>query len=1420
MTQMKKYLLKLLGLILSKLFLAQTLYAIDATAIPITEVILNTDGTQVIQTSSGQGGLNDANSNVPVNIESITVNDGGSSVILDNFATVDISINNITQDVYDRNWTIFSHNNGVRVGSTNSSFQSELETVLGTTDIRDYISNNDELNYIHMWDIIYNSFTVDSDDYMLYQERDGNSPFSLQPLDSSGNLLGQRVYFNAGDMTWDTGYDIGDGSNIDDYQNPIFGIIKVSQFDIGSNKIYGFRYWSQGSDSKFYALSPNTFAPPVTLTCTDIERSFSSPANSLGGSMMLNNNAKINGTINDEVNTQDWTNNGAICDSNPCVMSNTIVSPYSFAFDAGNGSDGWGSVNTTYSTNKSFEGMNLNTSDSITFENDIVVRFRNNFSPSGTININGNVTIYATGFNQNSGSHINVIGGSLTIIANDIVLDSASTITPSDLLCLANNQLTLNEGVILKGYLYSNGTLILNRNSIVNGAVTADNLIMNEDSTINYDVGGCESVGSPFSCSSESLLFTSEKLATYTEAYKINLSEGNVTIQKSFGTSHINATGYNIENNYVYGYEYGSSSIVKIDSNYKVEQLNIAGLPTAEYYLGDVSLDGIYYLANRDKDGENRIQEIQKVDISTQTLLPKITLQYPIDMKKILSADFAFNPKDNKIYTVNAVNNQLMRIDPNSGVVEELGYVGNIGNTYSVIDFFDKDGNFYFYTNESQKIYRIVISNPSNINPVATKFINMLNVATSGDGARCANASISAKPIIDISDSQVIEGHNGTKNIVFTVTSDRDIEYAEGLKLSYVLSDGSAKAGSDYNPYTGSFFMFAGTKTYNLSLPVIKGDKDIEGNEDFFIHFTTPVADKNATFLDKNNTAIGIIINDDFDIRINAMTQPSAGFDGNITTQIVNKNFDLIIKAYDFTRNIVISDMNITKIDIIDDTETISTWGLGAQTNVDGIAVATTSVNRALKIADIKIYADHNGTTYESIATDNFAVRPDRFTLSLPSTNKSGESFTIDIKAIDFANNPTSQYNESINTSFDINFTEKKPHCVIGNIDLSNIKFTNGEAIEDINYSEAGELDFNISEIAGREFALVDKDDTSDAQRYIIPATASSINFTAGYFTIDSWSLSNGAPSFTYYSDTSDIDEMHTELNATIKVYSATGTLLTNYDSMCYAKDTNLLVNYSIFGNTTNRLIWADKNNTQVHNGLGINGSFTFDIDRTRFEHGITKPVIYINFERDKTTPKNPLRLTITELNATDTDGISNNAIPITIKESDFYYGKMNTPDYSNSGKEHNITVYHEVYCKDCNKSIFNYANARESIDSIYWYILNNAQYTGGGKFTDIKSVNNPFNDNPDVFTSGHSNFIKINNEDLIEFKILKSPLKDRFIYSPSSWLIFNRFNSSADTNYCRINITSSAGWAGKGKQGGTTVDQDISRKGLRKMDW
>ncbi len=564
------------------------------------------------------------------------------------------------------------------------------------------------------------------------------------------------------------------------------------------------------------------------------------------------------------------------------------------------------------------------------------------------------------------------------------------------------------------------------------------------------------------------------------------------------------------------------------------------------------------------------------------------------------------------------------------------------------------------------------------------------------------------------------------------------------------------------------------------------------------------------------------------DIIINAKTTNSAGFDGNITTQIVKQNFNLTVVAYDKITNSPIKDMAITRLEIVQTNGTVVTfWSGSKMTNANGETEINIKSDKAIKIANIKIYGNYKGKDYNNQATDDFAIRPASFTLDFPTKKIAGEPFLADIKAVDATDNPTQGYNETSNSSFKIYNKDKLAHCLDGVIDLSGINFSNGSVSGNVKYSEVGEVDFNISEIPGQEFALVDADDTTPTQRFISSSNIKTMEFTVADLKIKEWALSNGDRKFTYFANETDIENMGAELNVTIEAINMDGNVTKNYKSGCYAKDVELNLDYSVYAQDAykQKLIWQEDAISPSYKGskLEFNGShdgiLAIEVNSTKFNDGLNTQKALINFDREINQEKNPLRFTAKELKANNIDVAGTASIEDKIV--DFYYGRMHVPDYDGSGEKHNIVVFHEVYCKKCNKGKFTYTAGKESSDAIFWYILKKEDYVDNeDRFEFIKGAKGGIKDatKPTAAVTVLSTTVTPNNKDLMTFKIPNTPFRDRIIYEPSHWLVFNRFSDTKVRQSFILNITASGNWSGKGKAG-QSVDGASTQK-YNKMDW
>ena len=254
----------------------------------------------------------------------------------------------------------------------------------------------------------------------------------------------------------------------------------------------------------------------------------------------------------------------------------------------------------------------------------------------------------------------------------------------------------------------------------------------------------------PLTCNHEAIVnyVTSGNFSTGTQHIeKFNLADGSLVSDTPVnGLRGVTSLGYNMVDNYLWGFNMANKKIVRIDANNDSITYNVTGLIDELYSGADVNSQGILHLSVN-KNVYNHASstlKIERIDLNTATptLLAPLTLNTSID-----ALDVSFNPLDNHLYFI-ARDGKFYRIrianGGTTGTVELVGDTG-LGSIYNVVAYFDKDGNFYFNTN-STAIYQLKFT-ASDITSVAN-FATLSKGLTQGDGAMCAKAGITPPPVL------------------------------------------------------------------------------------------------------------------------------------------------------------------------------------------------------------------------------------------------------------------------------------------------------------------------------------------------------------------------------------------------------------------------------------------------------------------------------------------------------------------------------------------------------------------------------------------------------------------------------------------------------------------------------------------------
>ncbi len=237
----------------------------------------------------------------------------------------------------------------------------------------------------------------------------------------------------------------------------------------------------------------------------------------------------------------------------------------------------------------------------------------------------------------------------------------------------------------------------------------------------------CHEAGTPFSCTEDAYIFNGE----YSTAYNLNLTNGNYQVQKRSINHNINAIGYNVMDNLIWGYDTTSHKIIRVDADYITDSYTVEALPNENYNAGDVSLDGFLYLKSR---GSNKIY---KIDLNSG--IPTYSGSITLSRTDLNFADFAFNPIDKMLYSINQTDAHLYKINPLNGEVTNLG-LQNIAQEMTFHSyFFDPIGNLYSYGSNGN-LYQLNLNHtaPYNMHLFSTSHLKK----SEGDGAKCPNAHV------------------------------------------------------------------------------------------------------------------------------------------------------------------------------------------------------------------------------------------------------------------------------------------------------------------------------------------------------------------------------------------------------------------------------------------------------------------------------------------------------------------------------------------------------------------------------------------------------------------------------------------------------------------------------------------------------
>ena len=591
--------------------------------------------------------------------------------------------------------------------------------------------------------------------------------------------------------------------------------------------------------------------------------------------------------------------------------------------------------------------------------------------------------------------------------------------------------------------------------------------------------------------------------------------------------------------------------------------------------------------------------------------------------------------------------------------------------------------------------------------------------------------------------------------------------------------------------------------------------------------------------------------------------------DDNLTTQIVSKpiQLDIILYPYSLVDGNIIADKSQLEVDqnksvgvflstAEGNTTAIPQQFIGAYEDFDGnngrITLPDINMTSANKFMLLQFYycdtADTNWTqcwSYNGIADaptvtelnssdtgrtdsfDDFAVRPKYFSIVnlAGTTTVKADDVNLSYYAYDYNNTASARYNEFF-TSLDVNSTlaNSDKNCTTNTLSLAlPTQFRNGVEHNVTTLGSVGVFNVAINEINGSEYAVIDADDTPDIDRFITPAD---INLTIipHHFSITSITKINAGSNFTYISN--DLDNMALKFDFNVTAQNSADAITPNYSSECYAKDINLDLNYSVAeGEMAELIIYKELNS-------GIEGNNTADINSsslpagadilpstlfTNDNNGTAALSLRVNFKRDVNNSLNPFVVNFNDLNISDQTTPSliiynENSHDIDL-DGNMVYGRTHAQRQRFEGTDGNVTINYEVFCNgsDCNTSLLPSGADSNTTDDPRWFINTSHVNTNDGIVGTISQKGGAgivtANPATSPTTTLHYNATK------------GYPYKTTMENNASSWLIYNKYDDSDDTNEFDVEFIGTGGWAGKSDTNVTT-GSDASKITNRRSMW
>lgn len=337
----------------------------------------------------------------------------------------------------------------------------------------------------------------------------------------------------------------------------------------------------------------------------------------------------------------------------------------------------------------------------------------------------------------------------------------------------------------------------------------------------------------PFSlCSANGFLYQYPGPGVQTQVHSIDMVTAQDSVVATISDRQINAIGYNVKDNFVYGWDDNHDTFVRIHADHSADPLTISGYsgPTSGIIIGDVDDKGHYWFIA----GSNWYQ----VDLTTSTPT-QIASGSAAGISGSAGADWAYVPGTDSLYRIMDNGGADMRLWSfsrttktwtNHTPVTPLAGITNPSDFTMGAFYADPDGHLYASSNSpSGKLWRVDVTAA----PYTATHIGTGTPSSSNDGARCAAAPVPTDFGDAPSSYDTLLSDNGPRhNVVSYNDGDNTAPLMLGKKID-LETDGLPNAAANGDDTTdiddeqgvGHIVATPGTPTA-LSIPVTATNND------------------------------------------------------------------------------------------------------------------------------------------------------------------------------------------------------------------------------------------------------------------------------------------------------------------------------------------------------------------------------------------------------------------------------------------------------------------------------------------------------------------------------------------------------------------------------------------------------------------